>query len=100
MVDTSPMLDLATIRNTIATEQNVEVLRGLVVLTLGIVEERLRTLANLDPVTTGAYRQEKVGVTRSQLGQIHDLQVMQSVAREVADGIEQLDKQIAVASKR
>jgi hypothetical protein len=100
VVDTSPMLDLVTIRNTIATEQNVEALRGLVVTTLGMVEERLRTFASLDPLTTAAYRKEKVDVTRSQLDQIHDLQIMQSVAREVADGIEQLDKQIAVASKR
>jgi hypothetical protein len=97
------MLDLnnlIAIGATIATEKDVELLRGVVVTLLGGADQRLQALEQLDPLTVPAFRKETAESIRGQLGQIHNLDAMRVLARDVLKGIQRLDAQIAEARKR
>jgi len=89
------MIDYEAMRATIASEKNIEVLRGVVVMLLGVVDQRRETLRGLDPIVEPAFRKEESDRTRGQLGQTHTLDVMRALARDAFKGLEALNVQIA-----
>jgi hypothetical protein len=61
------VIDYNAVKNTIAHEQNIELLRVVVAILLGEVEERRNRLAKLDPLAEPAFRRERSDATRSQM---------------------------------
>ena len=94
------MIDLATLGNTIATENNIELLRGIFPTLLGEVRQRHETLEGLDPIAVPVFTKEEVDRARGQLGSIHSLDVMRRHAQDVFKGLQRLDEQIARARGR
>jgi len=87
------------IQNTIAHEQDLELLRGTVAMLLGEVEAKRNRLVKLDPHVDPAVAQGTLDAARSQMGATHDVESMRALARNLFRGVEALDVQIARAEK-
>ena len=71
------------IKNTIATEKDLEILRFTVVTLLGEAGTRIERLAKLDPIADPVFRQETADAIRSRLGATHDVEMMRAFARDL-----------------
>jgi hypothetical protein len=67
------MFGYSGLRNTIETANDVELPRGTVVLVLGEVEQRRRSLNMLDPTAEPAFGPADSARTQGVLGRTHEL---------------------------